>query len=68
MDRALTNVIRFAEIDLISAIHMAGKNAQKLFSEVRGEILPGQSADLVLFEYPGELAVRSTWIKGEKIF
>jgi len=68
MDRALTNVIRFAEIDLASAIHMATRNAQKLFSEVRGEILPGQSADLVLFEYPGELVVRSTWIKGEKLF
>jgi N-acetylglucosamine-6-phosphate deacetylase len=68
MDRALTNVIRFAEIDLTSAIQMATRNAQKLFSEVRGEMIPGHSADLVLFEYPGELVVRSTWIEGEKIF
>jgi N-acetylglucosamine-6-phosphate deacetylase len=68
MDRAMTNVIRFAGIDLASAIQMAAKNAQKLFPEVGGEIIPGRSADLVLFEYPGELVVRSTWINGEKIF
>jgi adenine deaminase len=31
-------------------------------------MIPGHSADLVLFEYQKELAVRSTWIEGEKIF
>jgi N-acetylglucosamine-6-phosphate deacetylase len=68
MDWAVTNAIRFAEIDLTSAIHMVTRNAKKLFSEVRGEILPGCSANLVLFEYQGELVVRSTWIDGERIF
>jgi N-acetylglucosamine-6-phosphate deacetylase len=68
MDHAITNVIQFAEIDLPSAIRMATRNGQKLFREVRGEILPGDSADLVLFEYPGKVKVRSTWIEGEKIF
>jgi len=68
MDRAITNVIRFAGIDLSSVIHMAAKNAQKLFSEVGRDIAPGHSADLVLFEYQRELVVRSTWIEGEKIF
>ena len=68
MDRAITNVIRFAGIDLASAIQMAAKNGQKLFPEVRGEIIPGYSADLVLFTYQRELVVRSTWISGEKIF
>jgi len=68
MDRAITNVIRFAEIDLPSAIRMTAENAQKLFPEVKGEIIPGHSPDLVLFEYEGELVVRSTWIEGEKIF
>jgi N-acetylglucosamine-6-phosphate deacetylase len=68
MDRAITNAIRFARIDLPSAIRMATKNGQKLFREVREEILPGDSADLVLFEYPGKLKVQSTWIEGEKIF
>jgi N-acetylglucosamine-6-phosphate deacetylase len=68
MDRAITNVMRFAGIDLNSAIHMAAKNAQKLFPGVGGEIAPGHSADLVLLEYQKELVVRSTWIEGEKIF
>jgi N-acetylglucosamine-6-phosphate deacetylase len=68
MDRAITNVIRFAGVDLPSAIHMAAKNAQKLFPEAGGEMIPGRSADLVLFEYQRELVVRSTWIEGEKIF
>jgi N-acetylglucosamine-6-phosphate deacetylase len=68
MDRAINNVIRFAGIDLPSAIHMAAKNAQKLFAEVGKEIALGHSADLVLFEYQRELVVRSTWIEGEKIF
>jgi N-acetylglucosamine-6-phosphate deacetylase len=68
MDRAITNVIRFAGIDLNSAIHMAAKNVQKLFPGVGGEIAPGHSADIVLFEYQKELVVRSTWIEGEKIF
>lgn len=68
MDCAITNIIQFAEIDLPSAIRMATKNGQKLFREVRGEILPGDSAHLVLFEYSGKVKVRSTWIEGEKIF
>jgi len=68
MDRAITNVIRFAGIDLTSAIHMAAINAQKLFPEVKGEIIPGHSADLALFEYQEELVVQSTWMDGEKIF
>ncbi len=68
MDHAVTNVIQFAEIDLRSAIRMATRNGQELFREVRGEIVPGDSADLVLFEYPGIVKVRSTWIEGETIF
>ncbi len=67
MDRAITNVIRFAGIDLPSAIRMAAKNAEKLFPETGRETAPGHSADLVLFEYQRELVVRSTWIGGEKI-
>ena len=68
MDRAIANVIRFSGIDLPSAIHMAAKNAQRLFPEVGSEIAPGHSADFVLFEYQRDLVVRSTWIEGEKIF
>jgi N-acetylglucosamine-6-phosphate deacetylase len=68
MDCAITNVIRFAEIDLAPAIQMAAENARKLFPEVKAEMIPGHSADLVLFEYQKELMVLSTWIEGEKIF
>jgi len=68
MDRAITNVIRFAKISLPSAIQMAAKNARKLFPEVSGEIIPGNPADLMVFRYEGELVVQSTWINGEKIF
>ncbi len=68
MDRAITNVIRFAKIDLASAIQMAAKNAQTLFPDSGGEILPGQPADLVLFEYQDELIVKSVWMDGKKIF
>jgi N-acetylglucosamine-6-phosphate deacetylase len=68
MDHAITNLIRFADMDLASAMKMAGENARKLFSEVCGEIAPGYSGDLVLFEYRNELIIRSTWIDGEKIF
>jgi N-acetylglucosamine-6-phosphate deacetylase len=67
MDRAMTNVIRYAGIDLASAIQMAAKNGQKLFPEARGEITLGDSADLVLFEYQRGLTIQSTWVGGEKI-
>jgi N-acetylglucosamine-6-phosphate deacetylase len=68
MDRAITNMIRFAGIDLASAIQMAAKNGQKLFPGMRGEMISGAPADLVVFEYQKSLAVRATWIEGEKIF
>jgi N-acetylglucosamine-6-phosphate deacetylase len=68
MDRAITNVILFAEVSLASAIRMAAKNARRLFPGVSGEIIPGNPADLVLFKYEGELMIQSTWINGRKIF
>jgi len=68
MDRAVTNVIRFAEVGLPPAIRMAAKNAGKLFPEARGEMIPGNPANFVLFDYKEKLTVRSTYINGEKIF
>ena len=67
MDRAITNLMRFALVDLASAVKMAGGNAGRLFPEITDEIAPGYSGDLVLFEYQNELRVRSTWIQGNKI-
>ncbi|HUL31738.1 MAG TPA: amidohydrolase family protein [Thermodesulfobacteriota bacterium] len=68
MDRAVTNVVRFTGMDLASAIRMAAKNGQELFPEIKGEIISGEPADLVLFEYQRSLTVRSTWVGGKKIF
>ena len=68
MNRAITNVIQFAGTDLFSAIRMATQNGEKLFRDLKGEILPGGPANLVLFEYRGTLKIRSTWIEGEKVF
>jgi N-acetylglucosamine-6-phosphate deacetylase len=35
---------------------------------VKGEIILGNSADLVLFEYQKDIVIQATWIDGEKIF
>ncbi len=67
MDRAVSNVIRFTNVDLPAAIQMASQNGRKLFPGVEGKIIPGCPADIVLFEYGEELVVKSTWIHGEKI-
>jgi len=67
MDRAVSNVIRFTNVDLPAAIQMVSQNGGKLFPEVGGEIIAGCPADLVLFEYGEELVVKSTWVHGEKI-
>jgi N-acetylglucosamine-6-phosphate deacetylase len=67
MNRAVSNVVRFTNIDLQAAIQMASRNGGKLFPEAGGEIIPGCPADLVLFEWGEELVVKSTWVHGEKI-
>jgi len=68
MDRAITNVMRFAETDLPTSVTMAGGNAGKLFPDVQGEIRVGSPANLVLFEHKEEVVTQATWIHGEKIW
>ncbi len=68
MDRAISNVMRFAGIDLCSAVNMAGEHGGKLFPDVQGEIRVGSPADLVLFEHREEIITQATWIHGEKIW
>jgi N-acetylglucosamine-6-phosphate deacetylase len=68
MDRAVTNVIRFAHIPLEVALQMAGKNGERLFPEAGREIQPGNPANLVLFDYREELAIQGVWVHGEKVF
>jgi N-acetylglucosamine-6-phosphate deacetylase len=67
MDRAIPNVMRFAEIDLPTSVKMAGDNAGKLFPDVQGEIRVGSPANLVLFEHKEQVVTQATWIHGEKI-
>ena len=68
MDRAISNVMRFAGIDLPSAVKMAGENAGKLFPDIPGGIRVGSPADLVIFEHREEIITQATWIHGEKIW
>jgi len=67
MDRAVNNVIRFADVNLPAAVQMAVQNGGKLFPEAGKEIVPGCPADLVLFECREDLVIKSAWIHGEKI-
>ncbi len=67
MDQAVSNVMAFAEVDLPRAFQMAGRNGGRLFPEVDVDILPGTSADLVLFENQGRLVVKAIWIGGERM-
>jgi N-acetylglucosamine-6-phosphate deacetylase len=67
MDRAITNVMRFADIDLSSAVKMASENAGKLFADIIKELKVGAPADIVLFTCKEEVAIQATWINGEII-
>jgi N-acetylglucosamine-6-phosphate deacetylase len=68
MDQALNNVMRYADLPLAPALKMGRKNGERLFPGVKKDISPGSRADMVLFEYKGEVRINSTWIRGEKIF
>jgi N-acetylglucosamine-6-phosphate deacetylase len=68
MDRAIANVMRYAGIDLRSAVKMAGENADKLFPDIQGEIRVGSPASVVLFEHKTEVVIQATWIHGQKIW
>jgi N-acetylglucosamine-6-phosphate deacetylase len=68
MDRAVSNVIRFAGVPLAAALDMAGKNGGKLFPEAGRDLRSGDPANAVLFEYGERLLIRAVWIFGEKVF
>lgn len=67
MGQAIRNVIRFAGLDLGTAVQMAGQNAGRLFPEAGQGIRAGSPADLVLFEYEDRMVIQSTWIGGLKV-
>jgi N-acetylglucosamine-6-phosphate deacetylase len=68
MDRAITNVIQFAQVPLAAALQMAGKNGERLFPEAGREVQPENPANLVLFNYREKVVIRGVWVHGEKVF
>jgi N-acetylglucosamine-6-phosphate deacetylase len=65
--KAITNIIKFAGIDLGTAIEMATENGRKLFPEIIGTISPGHPANLVFFRFDGEVKVEGVFLMGEEI-
>jgi len=55
-------VIRFAGVDLASAVQMAVQNGARLFPDLGSQIVPGAPANLLLFEYVRKkVVIHSTW-------
>jgi N-acetylglucosamine-6-phosphate deacetylase len=67
MPKAITNIIKFAEINLGTAVKMATENGRKLFPDMIGTISPGQPANLVLFRFDGVVKVERVFFMGEEI-
>jgi len=66
--RAITHAIKFAGIDLGTAVRVAAGNGRKLFPEMIGTISPGQPADLVLFRWNEGLMIERTLLMGQEVF
>lgn len=71
----VANVMRFAEVDLATALHMASRQPLALFGQPGASLQPGDRADLVLFDLerdalgrPRRLHVRATILAGEVIY
>jgi len=67
MPKAIINVIKFARIDLGTAVKMATENGRKLFPEIIGTIAPNQPANLVVFRFDGEVKIEKTILMGEEV-
>ena len=67
MPKAIANVIKFAGIDLRTAIKMATENGRKLFPEIIGTIAPNQPANLAVFRFDGEVKIEKTILMGEEV-
>jgi N-acetylglucosamine-6-phosphate deacetylase len=67
MPKAITNIIKFAEINLGTAVKMATENGRKLFPDMIGTISPDQPANLVLFQFKEKMAIEKTFLMGEEI-
>ncbi len=73
MHRAITNVIKTANLTLRDAVSLATRNPARIGRvpyRQRG-LTPGDRADLVLFRYDeptNEIMVIETWLNGAKVF
>ena len=68
MNQAVNHVIRFAGVDLASAVQMAVQNGARLFPDLGSQIVPGAPANLLLFEFvKKKVVVHSTWVHGEEM-
>ena len=65
--KAISNVIKFAGINLGAAVKAASENGRKLFPELIGTIAPGQPANLVLFRFKEEIKIEKIVLTGEEI-
>lgn len=70
MDRAISNIAKFAQIPLKMAIEMATLNPAKLFQfkNMEEPCRKGSRADFVIFEYDGEIKVKQTIVGGELVY
>lgn len=72
----VANIMRFAGVDLATAVHMATKHASAFLGQTPGGLRPGDAANLVLFdlpdagtgESPARLTVRATVADGELVY
>src|SRR5581483_1263629 len=65
LDRAVRNVVAFAELDWSEAIRMATQTAARIagMATRKGGIVPGMDADLVALDDKGY--VQCTWTRGK---
>ncbi len=76
----VANVMRFAGVDLKTAIDMASRQPAELLGAPSGSLAPGAAADLVLFDVPDDLSgampsgsnagltIRATVLAGELVY
>jgi N-acetylglucosamine-6-phosphate deacetylase len=68
MDRAVRNALRLLALELPQAVRLASLNPAQVLGldKVKGRVAPGYDADLVLLDR--HIAVRGTWVGGERVF
>ena len=70
ISKGVGNIIRFTQCSLAEAIHMTSRNPARLCGlNKRGEIRPGNRADLILFTMDnGKMVIKKTIIAGEVVY